>query len=75
MSDAEISLILQAVARVEVEVKQLRTENTKADGLHADHEMRLRSLEAVRWKIAGWAAALGALSGGGIVAALSRALG
>lgn len=62
------------MGRIEEKVDGLKGENVKADSLHADHEQRLRVLEAVRWKIAGWAAALGAIGGGGVVTVLSRLL-
>ena len=67
--------ILVRLAVMDAKLDSIGNENTKADALHLDHETRIRALEAVRWKIAGWSAAIGALGGGGIVAALSRLAG
>lgn len=71
MTDHEISQILQAIARVEVKVEQLGTDNIRAEGVHADHETRIRSLERVRWTAVGIALVIGGAGG----TALSRLLG
>lgn len=41
--------ITKALTRIEV----IDARNTDADRLHADHEARLRILEAFRWKLTG----------------------
>lgn len=56
MSDHEISTILQAIARLEVKVDTLVSDNT-------DMEMRMRSVERTRAAIAGLALAFGGSAG------------
>lgn len=75
--DVQVILIQLAELRATVttQLANIATDNQRGETVHSDHEARLRSLEAVRWKIAGWAAALGAIGGGGVVAALSRLTG
>lgn len=79
MSTDEVNQILVRLAAFEATVTAqlaaIATDNTRGEGVHQDHESRIRALEAVRWKIAGWSAAIGALGGGGVVAALSRLAG
>lgn len=38
----------------------------------ADHEVRIRTLERKVWTAAGWAAALSALGGAGVLAAVQK---
>lgn len=79
MTENDVNQILVRLAGFEATVTtqlaNIATENTRGEIVHGDHEQRLRSLEAVRWKIAGWAAALGALGGGGVAVTLSRLTG
>lgn len=79
MSTDEVQQILVQLAElratVTTQLASIATDNTRGEQVHQDHENRLRALEAVRWKIAGWSAAIGALGGGGVVAALSRLAG
>lgn len=57
----------RALTRIEV----IDHQNGDADRLHADHEARLRALEAFRWKLTGLAVSLGSAAGvvSGIIAA------
>lgn len=79
MSENDVNAILVAFtdfkATVTTKLDSIATDNQRGETVHSDHEARLRALEAVRWKIAGWAAAIGAIGGGSIVAALSRLTG
>lgn len=79
MSTDDVNQILVRLAGFEATVTtqlaSISTDNTRGEQVHQDHENRLRALEAVRWKIAGWSAAIGALGGGGVVAALSQLTG
>lgn len=79
MTESDVNAILVAFtdfkATVTTKLDSIATDNTRGEQVHQDHEARLRALEAVRWKIAGWSAALGALGGGGVVAALSQLAG
>lgn len=51
------------VAKVATRLEVLDTNNKNADAIHADHETRIRALEAFRWKLAGIAVVLGILVG------------
>lgn len=51
----------KALTRIEV----IDNHNNDADKIHGDHELRLRMLEAFRWKLAGIAMSVGMLSGAG----------
>lgn len=79
MTESDVNAILVRLAGFEATVTTqlaaIGTDNTRGEQVHQDHENRLRALEAVRWKIAGWSAALGALGGGGLFAALSSLTG
>lgn len=75
MTTNDVNTILVRLAVMDAKLDGIGAENVKADALHLDHETRIRTLEAVRWKIAGWSAAIGAIGGGGVVAALSRVTG
>ena len=62
MSAGEYSELTRSVHAIELAVGKIteRLDRAIADG--ADHERRLRSLEAWRWKAAGAAAVIGAVS-------------
>lgn len=55
------------VARALTRIEVIDSRNGDADKLHADHESRIRTLEAFRWKLVGIALAVsltcGVLSG------------
>jgi len=51
--------VAQALTRIEV----INVQNADADKLHADHEARIRQLEAFRWKLAGIAVVLAIIAG------------
>lgn len=51
------------VSRVATKLEVLDARNKSADQLDADHEQRLRALEAFRWKVVGLAFAVSALMG------------
>lgn len=71
MSDDQIRSILVAIARVEGEVKGIRSENEKADELHERMDKRLTTVERGFWLIGGAVLA----SGGGLAALATRVLG
>lgn len=75
MTDPEVRSALGhlqvGMGRIEEKVDNLRTENHKADQLHADHEARIRRLE--RWMYT--LTALAAAGGSAVGSALSKALG
>jgi hypothetical protein len=58
-------------AEIRGEVRAIRADNDRGESVHVDHENRLRSLEKVRWMIAGGCL----LAGSGLGAWLSQALG
>lgn len=49
----------RALTRVEV----IDSRNSDADKLHGDHEVRIRQLEAFRWKLTGLAVSLSLIAG------------
>jgi hypothetical protein len=53
----------QDVGKALVRIEVIDSRNKDADGLHADHEQRLRALEAFRWKLAGLAMSVSVLAG------------
>lgn len=53
----------QDVGKALVRIEVIDSRNTDADKLHADHEARLRALEAFRWKLAGIMLVIAALAG------------
>lgn len=59
MSESDIRVILAALARVETKVEAIQADNERGEGVHQDHETRLRALERVRWLIAGACVTLG----------------
>lgn len=81
MTESDVNAILVAFtdfkATVTTKLDGIASDNTRGEQVHNDHEARIRSLESVRWKIAGFAAALGALGGfgGGLAVAFSRIAG
>lgn len=79
MSESDVNAILVAFtdfkATVTTKLDTIANDNTRGEGVHQDHELRIRALEAVRWKIAGWSAAIGAIGGGGVATALSQLVG
>lgn len=66
MSESDIRRILEALARVETKVEAIQADNVRGEGVHKDHEGRLRALERVRWLIAGSCLSVG--SGAGALA-------
>lgn len=79
MTESDVNAILVQLAElratVTTQLAGIASDNTRGEGVHQDHEARLRALEAVRWKIAGWSAALGAIGGGGVAAGFSQLIG
>lgn len=69
MTQHEISTILQALARLEVKVEALSTDDAKASAIAADLEQRMRSVEKTRATLIGMALVLGSTAG-----ALARGL-
>lgn len=53
----------QDVGKALVRIEVIDSRNKDADQLHSDHEARLRTLEAFRWKMIGVCVAMSALSG------------
>lgn len=64
MTSSEISVILQAIARVEEQIKGIQRDNEKADEVHKDHETRIRAAEKFRYLLAGALALIGGGAGG-----------
>ena len=62
MSAGEYSELTRSVHAIEVAVAGMDGKLDRAVTDGADHERRLRSLEAWRWKAAGAAAVIGAVS-------------
>lgn len=50
------------VSKVATKLEVIDARNKNADQLHADHEQRIRTLEAFRWKIVGLALMLSILT-------------
>jgi hypothetical protein len=71
VSESDIRVILAALARVETKVEAIQADNVRGETVHQDHELRLRSLERVRWVIVGACLAAGGTGG----AALTKLLG
>lgn len=71
MSESDIRRILEAIARLETKVEGIGADNVRGEEVHKDHENRLRSLERVRWLIAG--ACL--VAGGGTVTVVQQIIG
>lgn len=70
-----LSAMQADLAKMTTQMEVINIRNVHADEVDRDHETRLRSLEAFRWKLAGMAVTVGALSGSVaalIVWALSR---
>lgn len=84
MTGPEVNAILISVARLEATMlakfEALASENLRGEGVHVDHEHRLRSLEASNsegrgvWKLLTAGGVIGALLVG-VGAAVARSLG
>lgn len=59
MSESDIRILLAGLAEIKAELRAIRADNERGEGVHRDHETRLRALERVRWLIAGACVTLG----------------
>lgn len=60
MTDSEIR---ERLVRIETKLDGIGTDNIRGDGIHADHETRLRRLERWMFLLTGAAATLGSSAG------------
>ena len=58
-----LSAIQGDLSKMATRLEVIDSRNKSADAIHADHETRIRGLEAYRWKLAGIAVILGILVG------------
>lgn len=67
----ELVGIRSDVGRALTHIEVINVRNTAADRLDVDHETRIRTIEAWKWKVTGMAVAVGTAAGivAGIVAA------
>jgi hypothetical protein len=49
----ELSGMRSDIGRALTKMEVIESRNTDAEQLHRDHELRIRQLEAFRWKLAG----------------------
>lgn len=63
MSESDIRVILVAIGRLEEKVDGIGKDNIRGETVHQDFEKRIRSLEKVRWLIAGACLAVGGTGG------------
>lgn len=59
----DISSMREQMSKVAVHLERVDTRNESADKLHDDHEKRLRTLEAFRWKLTGMTVVVSAIGG------------
>lgn len=59
MTADQVQELRVMLTEIKGDVKAIRAENVAADGIHKDHETRLRALERVRWIATGAALLIG----------------
>lgn len=62
MTGGDVNAILQRLAIIETEVKGIRDDNEKADGIHAAHGDKIERLQLALAFVAGIAASAGGTS-------------